>query len=435
MRTGFLTITRYGLRWRTLLPLWFGVLLSLVTQIQAEEAKFESRTWTDKKGNQLTSTFVDAKNGEVQFKNDAGEIQKFKLADFAEPDQKYLRDLSVYNRKLAAGEKPALPADPARASLDIQPLQTITEPVPDMAPLRKPLLEFPIRIWTDSTGKKVQGKFVTAYNDKIVIDVKGNVFDLAVTRLSPDDQEYVAVQLRGLQRDDLVNVLAKAATAGQTAPDGAVPTAAPTPTDVAANTPAPAAPLGTDDIRARLEQLKSQRQGNPDTGTQVAANTPPAQPLNNDDIKARLAQIRQQKGEPEPEFIPATTSPNPPSVPPNSMMQSHQERMERLRQESQAQQERMEQHRQESLARMNRPPTGTVFPPGQTTVMVKKCSNCGKVVPDSTSVGDSCPHCHIKFNYDETNLAGSIGYRVGQGLGVILIISLVVFVIKKLAGG
>jgi hypothetical protein len=267
--------------------MWFAAFLLLAAQIHAQEAKFESRTWTDRKGNQLTATFVDAKNGEVQFKSDAGAIQKFKLADFAEPDQKYLRDLSVYRRKVAAGEKPELPADPAKASLNIQPLQTITDPVPDMAPYRKPLLDFPIRMWTDSTGKKVQGKFVTAYNDKVVVDVKGNVFDLAITRLSPDDQQYVSVQLKGLQRDDLANVLAKAANPGQN--QTGVPGAAAPPAEVAANTP-PALPpqMETNDIRARLEKLKALREGNPDNGTQVATTTSAAQPLSTDEIKQRL---------------------------------------------------------------------------------------------------------------------------------------------------
>jgi len=295
------------------------MVLLLSAASHAAESEFASRTWTDRKGNQLTSTFVDAKNGEVLLKNDAGEVQKFKLADFSEPDQKYLRDLAAYRRKLAAGEKAQLPADPALVSLDIQPRQTLTEPAPDMQPSRKPLLEFPIRVWTDVTGKKVQGKLVTAYNDKIVIDVKGNAFDLPVTRLSPDDQAYVAVQLKGLQRDDLVTILAKAATPEQGAADAAsTPTPTPEPTTVATNNPAATAPSNTDDIHARLAQLRAQAQGDLPAEPPVAAKTPPAEPPSNDDIKARLAQIRQEKSEPEPENLPATPSETPPVYTPPS---------------------------------------------------------------------------------------------------------------------
>jgi hypothetical protein len=310
---------------KTLSRLIVVALLVCPTVIQAAD-NFESRTWTDRKGNQLTSTFVDAKNGEVQLKNDEGAIIKFKLADFSEPDQKYLRDLANYRRKLAAGEKPTLPADPAQASLAIQPLQTNTEPVPDMLPYRKPLLDFPLRTWTDSTGRKIQGKLVTAYNDKVVLDVKGNVFDLSVTKLSPDDQQYISIQLKGLQREDLVTVLAKAASAGQQQPGSA-----PAPAAVATNNnPAPTT-LANDDIKARLEQLKAQRGGsNPDAGNQVAANTPAAQPLGTDDIKARLAKIREQKGEPEPAQIPTqpTVAAQPTGV-------SHSELMAKLDREQQ----------------------------------------------------------------------------------------------------
>jgi hypothetical protein len=411
-------MTHYVFQRQTFLPLWFAVCLSVVAQIQAAESVFESRTWTDRLGNQLTATFVDAKNGEAQFKNDAGEPQKFKLADFSEPDQKYLRELAAYNRKKAAGEKPELPVDPAKASLDVQPRQTITEPVADMPPYRRTLFEFPVRIWTDDTGKKIQAKLVTAYNDKVVIDVKGTVYDLLIHRISPEDQQYVATQLKGLQRSDLVNVLAKAVIARQRQPDGspAVPLPArPMPVTVASNNPPPTGSLGTDDIRARLEQLRAQRSGNPDTAPQVATA-----PLNDVDIRSRLAAIRQQKGEPEPEFIPAPTSPSPASYTPSTMLQEQHERMERMH--------------QESLARMHRPPTGTVAPPMTTQVMVKKCGNCGRVVPDSTSIGDSCPGCGVHFSYDETNIAGSIGYRVGQGLGVLVIVGLVIAGFRKLFG-
>lgn len=422
---------------KTLLRLFILTLLVCPALAQAAD-EFESRTWTDRKGNQLTSTFVDAKNGEVQFKNDEGQITKFKLADFSEPDQKYLRDLANYRRKQAAGEKPELPADPAKASLEIQARQTNTEPVPDMIPFRKPLLDFPIRTWTDSTGKKVQGKLVTAYNDKVVIDVKGNVFDLPITKFSPDDQQYVATQLKGLQRDDLVTVLAKAATAGQQQPG-----AAPPPATVAANTPP--APLEANDIKARLEQLKAQREANnPNAGTQVAANTPPAQPLGTNDIKARLAQIRQQKGEPEPEHIPSALTPGISSA--SQLQQEQSNRLEQQRQEAaarmnqmaadaQARRDELNRKMQETNAQMHRPPTGTAAPPNnQTQVMVKQCSKCGRVVPDSTGVGDRCPGCGIYFNYDETDVAGSVGYRIGQGVGVLIMISLVVAGVKKLFG-
>lgn len=407
--------------------LWLLILALLICPRTAQAAdEFESRTWTDKKGNQLTSAFVDAKNGEVQLKKDTGDILKFKLSDFSEPDQKYLRDLANYRRKQTAGEKPELPTDPAEASLAIQPRQlSAVEPVPNSQPFRKPLMEFPIRTWRDDKGSVVQGKLVTAYNDKVVLDVKGTVFDLHFTKLSPDDQQYISIQLKGLQRNDLVSDLAKAAAAGQQ--PGTTPAA---PTAVAANTPE----ATLDQLRQRIEQINAQKQANnPNAGPQAAANTPPAQPLGTDDIKARLAAIRKQKGEPEPEVIPATV---PANIPPPPQSPAPLVPQGMTQQQAMAhQQAEMERKILETGARTRRTTSGSVaHPSGQTQVMVKKCSKCGHVVPDSTGIGDACPGCGVHFNYDETNVAGSIGYRIGQGLGVLIIASLVIGGIKKLTG-
>lgn len=374
MRFAFLRTNnlRVIVRLRRALPSFLFLIALLggpALLLAAEE--FEPRFWTDKKGNQLTSTFVDAKNGEVQLKNSEGQITKFKLADFAEPDQKYLRDLAAYRRKQAAGENPALPADPALASLDIQPLQTITDPVPEMVGFRKPLLDFPIRVWTDATGKKVPAKLVTAYNDKVVIDVKGSFFDLPIVKFSAADQQYVAVQLKSLQRDDLTNVLAKAIAATKKQPDGSPAPVAP-PTAVAANTPPPmAAPLGTDDIRARLEQLKAQREGNPDPGTQAVLIPVPT--LNNDDLKQRLAKIREEKGEPEPAFIPAPAVPVYQAPPP--VVPIHGTAFE---------------------------PPPIPMPSGPTMRMIKKCMSCNREVPGNLTAGDKCPHCGVFFGRDMT---------------------------------
>ena len=283
-------------------------LLACSSLVQAA-AEFEARTWTDRLGRQLTSTFVDAKNGEAQLKNDAGEVVKFKLADFSEPDQKYLRDLAIYRRKITAGEKAELPADPAKACLEIQPRSEYPGLITQAPPVRKPLFEFPIRPWTDTAGKKIQGKLVTAYGDKVVIDVKGAMFDLPITRLSGDDQQYISIQLKGLQRDDLVGDLAKATKPAKQ------PNATPEPAAVAANTPAtppagqPATPAA-DDIQARLAQLKSQLQSNnPTPAPSTVTNNPPAPPSETNDINARLAKLREQAGAPLSE-----QNPTPPAA-------------------------------------------------------------------------------------------------------------------------
>ncbi len=248
--------------------------------------------------------------------------------------------------------------------------------------------------------EKVQGKLVTAYNDKIVIDVKGNSFDLPVTRLSPDDQAYVAVQLKGLQRDDLVTVLAKAATPEQGAADAAsTPTATPEPTTVATNNPAATAPSSADDIHARLAQLRAQAQGDLPAEPPVAANTPPAEPRSNDDIQARLAQIRQEKGDPEQENVPAAPIETPPLY-------------------------------TQPVYTPPTPETGYASEPtpsGPMFRMGKQCMSCRKEVPGHLTAGDKCPHCGVFFGKDMTTgktakdpwSAKSIGGIITLGIAVI----------------
>ncbi len=412
-------------------------LLVCPSMIRAAE-EFESRTWTDRLGRQLTSTFVDAKNGEAQLKNSEGEIVKFKLADFSEPDQKYLRDLANYRRKLAAGEKVELPADPAKASLEIQPRSEYPGLITQPPAVLKPLFDFPIRAWTDTTGKKIQGKLVTAYSDKVVIDVKGKLFDLPVTRLSGDDQQYISTQLRGLQRDDLVADLAKAANAGQQ-PNGA-PAATPAPAAVAANTPAPGptATPAADNIEDRLAQLKSQLQGNnPETANQAAPNNPPAQPT--EDINTRLAQLRQQLGDSSRGETSSGPSPAPPIESARSradqIMQEHQARMEQQRQEAEERRNQIaaeNQARQEQLAR-NMPRHSSSSSGNSSQVLTKQCGKCGRALPGNVTAGDKCPGCGITFDYDETNGKRSTASVVSIVGGIAVVV--VGFFIRKAMSG
>lgn len=401
-------------------------LLVCPSMIRAAE-EFESRTWTDRKGGQMIATFVDAKNGEAQLKNAEGQVVKFKLADFSEPDQKYLRDLSIYRRKQAAGEKAELPKDPALTSLEIQPSTDSADAAANAAPLRKPLFDFPLRIWTDTTGKKIQAKLITAYSDKIVLDVKGNMFDLPVTRLSNEDQEYLSIQLRGLQREDLVRDLTKASTPGQQ------PNPATTPPAVASNAPAPAATPAADDIQARLAQLKSQLQGNnPEPANQAAPNNPPAQP--SEDINARLAKLREQLGDSSRGETSSGPSPAPPiesaRARADQIMQEHQARMEQQRQEAEERRIQMEAEaaaQRENLASQMQESA----PPSQ--LFTKQCGKCGRALPDKITAGDKCPGCGITFDYDETNGKRSTASVVSIVGGIAVVV--VGFFVRKAMSG
>jgi hypothetical protein len=70
-----------------------------------------------------------------------------------------------------------------------------------------------------------------------------------------------------------------------------------------------------------------------------------------------------------------------------------------------------------------------VTPPSTTNVAVYTCSNCNKQVP--SSVTESCPHCHVRFDYVE-NENGQRSYTTGgmfrTGRQTLGLIKLAIFV-------
>jgi hypothetical protein len=74
------------------------------------------------------------------------------------------------------------------------------------------------------------------------------------------------------------------------------------------------------------------------------------------------------------------------------------------------------------------------MPGGMQFVTGKACSNCNKEVPSHIGVGDSCPHCGVEFDYDETTgeKSSSSSFRV-RGRSIKGIIVLVVLVLSGLA--
>lgn len=74
-------------------------------------------------------------------------------------------------------------------------------------------------------------------------------------------------------------------------------------------------------------------------------------------------------------------------------------------------------------------PEGAPGPDMSASVSVKMCSNCMKEVPNHITAGDRCPHCHVRFDYDETN---GKRYRVpGAIAGLGALVSLIAFAIRK----
>ncbi|MGC4004556.1 MAG: hypothetical protein QM811_16105 [Pirellulales bacterium] len=407
----------------------FATLLCVSTIGYAAD-EFLPRSWTDRKGNQATATFVDAKNGQVELKTPDGKITKFKLSDFADVEQKYLRDLATYKRKLAAGEKPTVPADPILASLDTQPLQIAD--APSAGPARKPLSDLPIRIWTDTSGRKIQAKFMTAYDDKVVVDLKGNPTDLRYSVLSPDDQEYVRVQLSALNRSDLIVALTPPPKP-QGVPENGVAAVVP---------PVNATDAAMADLRRRREAAAN---GPQPMGEQMASVTPPATPA---PIPATPA--------PAPAVAPSTPTIDP------ALAEARRKRYEEQRAmaaDSAAKAAAVSAPPPKPAPTMPAvapsipayeppaytPPTPPSFPsmPTFETQYVQICEGCKNEVPNSLKAGDSCPHCGVFFERDTKGgraTAPSSFSLSGRGMGKLIyfgiagIVGVVGFIIRKLNG-
>jgi hypothetical protein len=72
--------------------------------------------------------------------------------------------------------------------------------------------------------------------------------------------------------------------------------------------------------------------------------------------------------------------------------------------------------------------------PQMVEVLEKKCSHCGKVVPNNMGAGDKCPHCGVFFSY-ETDQTGKVVKRApigtyfsygGIGTLIAVVVSLIV---------
>lgn len=92
----------------------------------------------------------------------------------------------------------------------------------------------------------------------------------------------------------------------------------------------------------------------------------------------------------------------------------------------------MPQHQMPTMPASNFDPTANM-PTAPMYQEVKICSSCNKELPSHLTAGDSCPHCGVHFDYDETNgkrsSPGMIGSIVG---GIVALIAIGVRIVRAL---
>jgi hypothetical protein len=244
-------------------------LLSLVASfalMTSVDAQPQLRTWTSSTGKQVEATFKEIRDGAVYLTDQQGKEGKFSPSQFSEPDQKYIRELNLYNKAKERWDKdpkkdsvkkpePVQPKDPrGTTAVPSQPGQPTPPPAPSTDdPMTTPLMAFVKRNWKDVKGRSIDGRLFNAKGDKVYIQNSDpeKVVAVPIKNLEKKDQEYVTIQLKGLGRTDLLLGLGliEADSALVAKQDPAAPNAAGTPMNPGA---APAMPITNFEMPANV---------------------------------------------------------------------------------------------------------------------------------------------------------------------------------------
>ena len=292
----------------------------------------------------------------------------------------------------------------------------------------QPLLARP---WTDSTGRKIEAKFVRVHQGKVVLLQGKKVVQVPFYNLSEADQQFVRDELDKAGKSHLIPAQASQASDGQTA---SAYSSGPT----YSTAPAPQPRGGA---------------GYPGSGfVPPAANMPPQAAANfarmeathakmmaeaermRADQQSRLEDSRRQ----HQELSRASVAPTWPNT--------HTASAPTAAHGSQAIARPYEQ-----MARHSPDQAHSAAPPIETLAsaspdysysapkMQKQCESCNGIVSDNAKVGDRCPHCGVKWDYDDTTGESSSNrsWRSRRGVikGGIFVIVVVCGLLAKLFKG
>ena len=216
----------------------------------------------------------------------------------------------------------------------------------------------PERTWTSTDGKEIQAKLLGVSGGKITILFKGREVSVPLTRLCADDQQYVAMYL--------IEQLAKQQRNVQPADNNPPPAMAQSPRQFQRSPRMSTSPMNTP--RVVVSQTDSQPQTFPAISTSTAE--PSTAPTST--FQPQESRATHHFHFPEPTPLPTSPTPSPNDVAPSQPL------------------------------------------PGQQMVQIKKCLNCGGIVPDDVEVGGKCPHCGAFFAYEQ-DASGKVVKRAPIG--------------------
>lgn len=359
-----------------------------------------ARVWTDRYGNSISARFVRVHLTDVVLQR-GGKSVTIPIMDLCEEDQEYVRRLQageIADEDSPADRTPALkPAETAEGSASAD--APSDEAPPDAnassaaADEDSPWAEMPVRAWTDYQGRQLEASFAGVRDTDVRLRKDGKTLSFPYKFFSVYDQRYVRDTLEKAGQGDLIaGLLPPNPNAGRSSsspPGGMTFPNFPSGPSFGSQAMQRHQAMAEEQQRRQAEFFQRMEEQNRNNAMSSAPAMSPGFPS-------------QQSSDqpPAPSFAPSTPSYTPPSYSPPSA------------------------------------PSGPQFE------MVKYCTKCKGVLPDSIQVGDRCPHCKAYLAYGEQNgqfydakgrQISSWWIKAGGGAGALALgIGIVVMIIRAL---
>jgi hypothetical protein len=315
------------------------------------------------------------------------------------------------------------------------------------------------RAWTDYQGRKVEGDFVRVLEGKVELKAaSGKTIQVEFGHLSADDQDFVREQLKAQGLGDQVPAKKADESGSTTKPKSSEKEAAPAKpvkpgppriwTDVAGHRvqgrfvsmdggkvvlivkekkePYPFDKFSPADQKYVREEMTARGEGDKVPAEAPAVNANPA-------AAPQIAQAAPVAPRTGPITAPRATFPTMPSLP-KITFPTFTPPTRSAPVQPPAFTPPVPPPIVHAPAPIIPPPVPTFVPDNQPAfqqVAVKKCSNCGAILPNNITAGDHCPHCGVLFQYDEVTGKRAYWAYFAAPPGVGAVIGLIIYAIRR----
>jgi SLA1 homology domain 1, SHD1 len=402
----------------------------------------EARTWTNREGKEIEAEFVDANETMVSLRKSDDSLVRFKIELLCDDDQELIRNILLRRRVKNGGEenssqtelgdiKEVLKNAPAKSSKPTS-AKIAEKKAADAKSAAQKNTKISDRAWTDVDGNKIIAKFVSLQGQTVSLLSKGKTVQVPLDKFSALDRQYMAKILSSIGETfdanpgDVGQLAQNNAPPGMFNQPGMPPIATLTPSTpslknfeglvlsdgrvVTADLIASFPPEHTTTLMARSQGPETLRKMAVEDVIRTIARETEQRLLAEAESKRRAEAAEQKRTAFEAERL-------------HFEQEQARRNAERLALEEQrlaaaeaarvaAQQAASTPVSMPSPAMQtsssygsssygNSMPSPSYSPPVMQEM--KMCMNCRKAVPNHLSAGDSCPHCKVHFDFDETN--------------------------------